>query len=109
MCCPQAIGWPEINSRIQQQGILPPQLVIGLIGCLEGFKCKSNAQSVGEHTTSSVVQSISLVILLAGSLAIVALPTAQYPNITPPTITVTCTYTGASAQVVADTARRIGR
>ena len=38
--------------------------VIGLIGCLEGFKCKSNAQSVGEHTTSSVVQSISLVILL---------------------------------------------
>jgi phospholipid/cholesterol/gamma-HCH transport system permease protein len=39
-------------------------VVIGLIGCLEGFKCKSNAQSVGEHTTSSVVQSISLVILL---------------------------------------------
>jgi len=38
--------------------------VIGLIGCLEGFKCKGNAQSVGEHTTSSVVQSISLVILL---------------------------------------------
>jgi phospholipid/cholesterol/gamma-HCH transport system permease protein len=39
-------------------------MVIGLIGCLEGFKVKNNAQSVGEHTTSSVVQSISLVILL---------------------------------------------
>jgi phospholipid/cholesterol/gamma-HCH transport system permease protein len=39
-------------------------LVIGLIGCLEGFKVKGNAQSVGEHTTSSVVQAISLVILL---------------------------------------------
>ncbi len=39
-------------------------LVIGIIGCLEGFKVENNAQSVGEHTTSSVVQSISLVILL---------------------------------------------
>ena len=39
-------------------------VVIGLIGCLEGFKVKNSAQSVGEHTTSSVVQSIALVILL---------------------------------------------
>ena len=39
-------------------------IVIGLIGCLEGFKVKHSAQSVGEHTTSSVVQSIALVILL---------------------------------------------
>lgn len=39
-------------------------VVIGLIGCLEGFKVKHSAQSVGEHTTSSVVQSIALVILL---------------------------------------------
>jgi phospholipid/cholesterol/gamma-HCH transport system permease protein len=39
-------------------------MVIGLIGCLEGFKVKNNAQSVGEHTTSSVVQTIALVILL---------------------------------------------
>ena len=39
-------------------------LVIGIIGCLEGFKVENNAQSVGEHTTSSVVQTIALVILL---------------------------------------------
>ncbi|XKH61509.1 ABC transporter permease [Halomonas sediminis] len=38
--------------------------VIALIGCLEGFKVKGSAQSVGEHTTSSVVQSIFMVILL---------------------------------------------
>ena len=31
MCRPQAIGWPEANSRIQQQWILPPQPVVGLI------------------------------------------------------------------------------
>ena len=39
-------------------------VVIALIGCLEGLKVKSTAESVGEHTTSSVVQSIFFVILL---------------------------------------------
>ena len=34
-----------------------------LIGCLEGFQVQGTAQSVGERTTSSVVQTISLVIL----------------------------------------------
>lgn len=38
--------------------------VIAIIGCLEGFKVEGSARSVGEHTTSSVVQSIFLVILL---------------------------------------------
>ncbi|WP_222433809.1 ABC transporter permease [Pistricoccus aurantiacus] len=37
---------------------------IAAIGCLEGFKVSGSAQSVGEHTTSSVVQSIFMVILL---------------------------------------------
>ncbi|MCB1650082.1 MAG: ABC transporter permease [Pseudomonadales bacterium] len=39
-------------------------ILIALIGCLEGFKVKGSAQSVGEHTTSSVVQSIFVVILV---------------------------------------------
>src|SRR3546814_13653350 len=34
-------------------------VVIGLIGCLEGLQVKGTAQSVGERTTSSVVQTIS--------------------------------------------------
>ncbi|WP_081768856.1 ABC transporter permease [Herbaspirillum sp. RV1423] len=38
--------------------------VIALIGCLEGFKVSGSAQSVGSHTTSSVVQSIFLVIVI---------------------------------------------
>ncbi|MCO7545165.1 ABC transporter permease [Stutzerimonas nitrititolerans] len=38
--------------------------LIAVIGCLEGFKTSGSAQSVGEHTTSSVVQSIFVVILL---------------------------------------------
>ena len=39
-------------------------LVIGLIGCLQGLKVEGTAQSVGERTTASVVQSISLVIVI---------------------------------------------
>ncbi|RFA31501.1 ABC transporter permease [Alkalilimnicola ehrlichii] len=39
-------------------------LVIAAIGCREGLKAGASAQSVGEHTTSSVVQSIFAVILL---------------------------------------------
>lgn len=45
-------------------------LVIGLIGCLEGLQVKGTAQSLGERTTSSVVQTISLVILLDALAAI---------------------------------------
>lgn len=39
-------------------------LMIAVIGCAEGFKVTGSAQSVGEHTTSSVVQSIFMVILI---------------------------------------------
>jgi phospholipid/cholesterol/gamma-HCH transport system permease protein len=45
-------------------------LVIALIGCLEGFKVTGTAQSVGERTTSAVVQSISLVIILDAIAAV---------------------------------------
>lgn len=38
--------------------------LIAIIGCLEGFKVKGSAQSLGEHTTSAVVQSIFIVILV---------------------------------------------
>lgn len=38
--------------------------IVAVIGCLEGFKVGGSAQSVGEHTISSVVQSIFMVILL---------------------------------------------
>jgi phospholipid/cholesterol/gamma-HCH transport system permease protein len=38
--------------------------MISVIGCMEGFKVSGSAQSVGEHTTSAVVQSIFVVILL---------------------------------------------
>lgn len=46
---------------------------------------------------------ISVIITLAGSIAVGILSVAQYPEITPPTVQVSCTYPGASAKVVADT------
>ncbi|MBV8314877.1 MAG: efflux RND transporter permease subunit, partial [Planctomycetaceae bacterium] len=45
---------------------------------------------------------ISIVILLAGAVAVFVLPVAQYPDITPPTVTVSASYPGANARVVAD-------
>lgn len=46
---------------------------------------------------------LSILITLTGAIAVVSLPIAQYPQITPPSVSVSCTYPGASAQVVADT------
>jgi phospholipid/cholesterol/gamma-HCH transport system permease protein len=44
--------------------------LIAAIGCLEGFKVSGSAESVGEHTTSSVVQSIFVVIMIDAIAAI---------------------------------------
>ncbi|TWT29324.1 Efflux pump membrane transporter BepE [Posidoniimonas corsicana] len=46
---------------------------------------------------------ISLLITLAGALAVFTLPVSQYPEITPPTIQVIARYPGASARTMADT------
>src|ERR1700730_14382314 len=45
---------------------------------------------------------LSIVIPLAGAVAVVNLPVAQYPPITPPSIMVMCNYPGANAHDVAD-------
>lgn len=44
--------------------------LIAAIGCLEGFKVSGSAESVGAHTTSSVVQSIFVVIVLDAMAAL---------------------------------------
>ena len=46
---------------------------------------------------------ISIVITLAGVLALMGLPVAQFPDITPPTVSVGTQYPGASADVVEQT------
>jgi HAE1 family hydrophobic/amphiphilic exporter-1 len=46
---------------------------------------------------------VAILIVLVGAIAYPSLPVAQYPDITPPTVNVTATYPGASAEVLADT------
>ena len=46
---------------------------------------------------------LSVVIVILGTVAVSQLPIAQYPEVAPPTITVTANYPGANAKVVADT------
>jgi hydrophobe/amphiphile efflux-1 (HAE1) family protein len=45
---------------------------------------------------------VAILITLVGAIAFPNLPIAQYPDITPPTVTVTATYPGASAETLAD-------
>ncbi|HEX4259851.1 MAG TPA: efflux RND transporter permease subunit, partial [Acetobacteraceae bacterium] len=46
---------------------------------------------------------IALLMVLIGTVALFTLPVAQYPNVVPPTVSVTTRYPGASAQTVIDT------
>ena len=46
---------------------------------------------------------ISVIIVCLGALAIVSLPITQFPDIVPPSVTVTARYTGASADVMSKT------
>ena len=46
---------------------------------------------------------IALLIILGGTLTVLDMPVAQYPNIAPPSVRVTATYPGASANIVEET------
>jgi multidrug efflux pump len=46
---------------------------------------------------------LSIVTIIVGAIAIFTLPIAQYPEIAPPTVTVTANYPGANAKTVAET------
>ena len=46
---------------------------------------------------------VSIIITLIGAISYFSLPVSQYPEVVPPTVTVTASYPGASAETVADT------
>ncbi len=50
---------------------------------------------------------IALVIMVAGTIAMLTLPISQYPSIAPPSIGITATYPGASAKTVEDTVTQV--
>ncbi|EHE9212419.1 multidrug efflux RND transporter permease subunit [Campylobacter upsaliensis] len=45
---------------------------------------------------------VAIIISLAGTMALYSLPVEQYPNLTPPTVSVSATYTGADAQTISE-------
>ncbi len=74
---PLDLYWSRLNETIELRhfivGISKAPIfatLIALIGCLEGFQTQGTAQSVGERTTSAVVQCISLVIVLDAIAAV---------------------------------------
>ncbi|GGD21434.1 multidrug efflux RND transporter permease subunit [Franconibacter daqui] len=50
---------------------------------------------------------LAIILMMAGGLAILQLPVAQYPTIAPPAIAVTAVYPGADAQTVQDTVMQV--
>ena len=50
---------------------------------------------------------IAIVIMLAGASAISSLPVAQYPDVAPPTVRISATYTGASAETVENSVTQV--
>ena len=50
---------------------------------------------------------ISLILVIVGTLAAFSLPVAQYPQISPPTVSVSTTYTGANANVINETVAQV--
>jgi len=50
---------------------------------------------------------IAIVIMLAGAMSISGLPVAQYPDVSPPSVSIKSTYTGASAETVENSVTQI--
>ena len=46
---------------------------------------------------------IAIILVLAGLVALKTLPVAQYPQIAPPTVTITATFPGASSETLSKT------
>ncbi|EJJ4225231.1 efflux RND transporter permease subunit [Salmonella enterica] len=50
---------------------------------------------------------LAIILMMAGVLAIMQLPVAQYPTIAPPAVSISATYPGADAQTVQDTVTQV--
>lgn len=50
---------------------------------------------------------IAIVIMLAGALAVLKLPISQYPDIAPPSVSITAIYPGASAKTIEDSVTQV--
>ncbi|WP_426805898.1 efflux RND transporter permease subunit, partial [Stenotrophomonas sp. SrG] len=54
-----------------------------------------------------IAWGISIIIMLAGALAVLKLPVSLYPEVAPPAVEISASYPGASAKVVEDSLTQI--
>src|SRR4029079_9601068 len=79
---------------------------IGATGRPRGVECAASLPVIAEMVADTFIKRpilatvCSLVIILAGAIAIPTLPIAQLPELAPPTVSVAAFYQGASAEVV---------
>lgn len=50
---------------------------------------------------------VAIIIMLAGTASILSLPIAQYPDIAPPTVSISANYSGADAQTVENSVTQV--
>jgi phospholipid/cholesterol/gamma-HCH transport system permease protein len=65
---PAVLSWRSLLVGIGKAPVFA--LIIGLVGCFQGFQVRGGADSVGRQTTVSVVQSIFLVIIVDAILVV---------------------------------------
>src|SRR5438309_2217684 len=88
-----------IYRRLMSHLMIPPEAYARRFAIVEGRVVFSRF-FINRPIFASV---LSIVIVLAGSVALFTLPVAQYPEIAPPTVEISASYPGANAEVVADT------
>ena len=93
---PPAPGSPALSVP----AIIEPPSSSASVGAGALDRCDSRASS---STGRSLPAVIAILIVLVGIVAYPSLPVAQYPEIAPPTISITASYPGASAEVLAET------
>ena len=70
-----------------------------------GVAGRCQAMNLGRLSINQPILAmvLSIVLLIVGAIAYPTLPVSEYPQVVPPTVTVTTQYPGASAQTVSDT------
>ena len=71
------------------------------------FSCTAISRAAGTTLVELMIAIvISLLIFIAGLLAMFQLPISEYPDVSPPSVVVNASYPGANPKVIAETVAR---
>jgi membrane fusion protein (multidrug efflux system) len=95
--------WPRLPARVHRTAAWPPGAAPTPASAPTAAPEKGDVMKLSHFFIDRPIFAsvLSIIIVVGGLVAMVNLPIAQFPDITPPTITVTTTYPGASSDVVA--------